>query len=356
MNQTYSIQAIKDIANLSSDGVCIYDFENKEFLFANAHFMKIVETTQDEMDTNRVGLIERWVADDSDYAHRYYNELLSVSKVEDIEFKFQGTEGEKILSVSAFLLNNKNILVTCVKNVTSGKEHFNYIVEFGARKDALLDMVAHNLSGPLNLTTELLNAVDQLHKNQQFQKIDSFNRLIRESTQQCIEIINSFLEEEHSESERVVVKRNLFNPNTKVTIVVDRIKQFNRDKQFELFSSHDDVTVRADDVKFFQIVHNLISNAVKFTPPQGAIRVELLYLEEFFELTVADSGIGIPEHLQPYVFLRNTPASREGLKGEKSIGMGLYIIKKLTEMMRGAIFFRSEENVGTTFTLRFPRG
>jgi two-component system sensor histidine kinase VicK len=355
MNGTYSINAIEDIAKLTSDAVCAYDFDDDKFIFLNAQFLNMFETSREELEAGKLLVIQRWLGNDLEYVKRHFNELIELSKVEDIEIKIRLTGGEKIVSVAAYLLNDKKILVATIKNITSAKEHLNYIVEFGARKDALLDMVAHNLSGPLNLTTQLLDAVDHLNKTKQFQKADNFNRLIRESTQQCIEVINSFLEEEHAESERVVVKRNLFNPVEKVQIVVERIKQFNRDKHIEILTNQDDVTVRADDVKFFQVVHNLVSNAVKFTPSGGRITVEIKFSSDLFELTITDTGIGIPEHLQPYIFQRNTPASREGLKGEKSIGMGLYIIRKLTEMMRGQITFSSKENFGTTFTLRIPR-
>jgi two-component system sensor histidine kinase VicK len=140
-----------------------------------------------------------------------------------------------------------------------------------------------------------------------------------------------------------------------VKIIVERLRPFHADKQFRIISVSDELMVRADDVKFFQIVHNLLSNAVKFTPAKGKITVRIKDDEQFFEVSVADTGIGIPEHLQPYLFQRDTRAAREGLKGEKSIGMGLYIIKKLVDIMKGEISFESEENKGSTFIVRFPK-
>jgi two-component system sensor histidine kinase VicK len=150
-------------------------------------------------------------------------------------------------------------------------------------------------------------------------------------------------------------KKNLFDVIAKVKIVIERLKPFNRDKEFKIVTNTNELMVNTDDVKFFQIVHNLLSNAVKFTPSHGHITVQIKKYESFFEVSVADTGIGIPEHLQPYIFHKNTLAARVGLKGEKSIGMGLYVVRKLIEKMLGQVSFKSRENAGTTFLVRLPR-
>ena len=355
MKQQYSTKAIKDIGKLSTDGVCIFDLSSQKFSYVNDAFLRIFKTSKEEIDANSFELIDRLIVNDRKYVNNHLSDIKSKGRISNIEFRLKFRSTEKFIRVDAFVVDDCNLLIAMIRDVSASKEHLNYIVDFGARKDALLDMVAHNLSGPLNLTTNLLNAIDQSSKSQQYKKIDTHSRLIRESTQQCIEIINSFLKEEHSESERVVVRNNLFDVHAKVKIVVDRLKPFNNDKEFKIVSSQREVIVSADDVKIFQIIHNLLSNAVKFTPSNGTITVTINNYEYFFELNVADNGIGIPEHLHPYIFQRNTPASREGLKGEKSVGMGLYIVKKLTDLMHGSISFESAENVGSTFLVRLPK-
>ena len=355
VKKQYSVEAIKEIGKMTGDGICLYDLINRKFSYFNNGFIKIFETSKEEIAADSFRIIERLVKHDRDYVDKHLTVIRNKGKIQNIEFRLKFESTEKYVSVDAFLLNDSNLLLAMIKEVSTAKQHLNYVVEFGARKDALLDMVAHNLSGPLNLTTNLLNVIDQMNKSHQYKKIDNHSRLIRESTHQCIEIINSFLKEEHSESQRVLVKNNLFDVYSKVKIVVERMRDFNKDKQIRIISKTKELMVSADDVKFFQIVHNLLSNAVKFTPSKGKITVAINDYEHFFEVSVHDTGIGIPEHLQPYVFQRNTPASREGLKGEKSIGMGLYIVKKLAEMMHGKISFKSEENVGSTFLLRLPK-
>lgn len=274
------------------------------------------------------------------------------SQLHSIELRLRNS---RIISCDAYLLREQHLAILIAKDISNSKQFLNYIIEFGARKDALLDMLAHNLSGPLNLTNNLLNLVDQINNTQQYKTINSQTRLIRENTQQCIEIINSLLMEEHLASAKVFVESNRFDVVAKSRIVIERIKPFNADKEISLYPDADQIFISLDDVKYFQVVHNLISNAVKYTPPAGKVSVEIIEMEDRVVITVADNGIGIPEHLQPYVFQRNTPAARQGLKGERSIGMGLYIVKKLVELMKGELTFESKENAGTKFVVWLPK-
>ena len=109
-------------------------------------------------------------------------------------------------------------------------------------------------------------------------------------------------------------------------------------------------------MKFFQIMNNLIINAIKFTPENKSISVTVENGSKDFIVAVIDEGIGIPDHLKPFVFQKYTPAGRTGLHGEKSVGIGLSIVKRLTELMKGKITFRSEEYKGSTFSLIIPKG
>ena len=101
--------------------------------------------------------------------------------------------------------------------------------------------------------------------------------------------------------------------------------------------------------KFGRILDNLLSNALNFTPAGGKIRVGLRQLKGRVRLVVHDTGLGIPEALQPHVFDKFTSASRPGLYGDTTTGLGLFITKQIVEMHQGKIWLESKENEGTTF-------
>ena len=205
------------------------------------------------------------------------------------------------------------------------------------------------------MTTNLLDAVDKLGLSKQNRTVDKYTLTIGENTQHCIDVINSLLKEQHFTSEKISVETNRFDVISKVEIIVERFRQFYDKKKINIIARKKELIVTSDDVKLFQIINNLISNAVKFTREDGKIDIIITDSKDRFAISVVDDGIGIPEYLHPHLFKKNTPAGRSGLNGEKSIGMGLYIVKKLVDLLKGNVNFKSAEDNGATFTIELPK-
>lgn len=104
----------------------------------------------------------------------------------------------------------------------------------------------------------------------------------------------------------------------------------------------------ADEDMLSRVLLNLISNALRFTPAGGWIRVRLRARGDYVEISVSDSGAGIPAERQPYVFLRG--------ETEGGHGCGLPIARELARQMGGELSLRSAPGSGATFTLRLPVG
>jgi signal transduction histidine kinase len=96
-------------------------------------------------------------------------------------------------------------------------------------------------------------------------------------------------------------------------------------------------------------VQNVISNAIKFSYPQGVIKISSKIEDEKLILKIVDAGIGIPKHLQPEIFKKFTKAQRSGTEGEASTGLGLCFSRQCIEQHDGTIYFKSEEGKGTKF-------
>jgi two-component system sensor histidine kinase VicK len=103
---------------------------------------------------------------------------------------------------------------------------------------------------------------------------------------------------------------------------------------------------------FGRVVDNLVSNALKFTPAGGRVTVGLREESSSVLLTVLDTGIGIPEALQGSLFEKFSPASRAGVRGETSTGLGLFITQQIVQQHRGKLWVESQEGVGTCFFVR----
>jgi two-component system sensor histidine kinase VicK len=351
--EEYSLKAIKDMGKLSADGILVYDMAHTRVKYCNERLFSILGISSNELKAGGIPALRKTINEHDKFLIDQFESLKQKHRVSGVEMRV-GIKDDSYIACDAYYMQAPELVIAFIKDISRSKEYFNYIVEFGARKDTILDMVSHNLSGPLNLTNNLLDRVDQLSRHVP-KNIGEYSRLIRENTQQCIEIIHSFLKQEHFTSEQMPVEPNRFDVIAKINIVVEYYRQFAEKKEIKIVTESKELFVTGDDVKFFQVINNLLSNAIKFTEEKGKIMVLVEEFEKGFKVSIKDNGIGIPEYFHPHLFHKNTPAGRPGLRGEKSIGMGLYIVQKLVTLMNGHISFETAENSGSTFHVVLPK-
>jgi two-component system sensor histidine kinase VicK len=257
------------------------------------------------------------------------------------------------MSCDVLMLDDSRLVTAFIKDISNAKLHEDYLIKYTIQKDTLLDMLTHNLSGPLFMSKDIV----EKFKEQNGNHIDESSRLIglvAENTQQCIDIVNDFLRKEHSESSQVYVRKTRFDVIEKIEAILVKLREMNEDLVFKLTSPVKALNINSDPVKFFQIIHNLLSNAIKFTHSNGTINIEVKEESAGYIICIRDSGIGIPETLKAGLFVEKIQG-RAGLRGEKSLGLGLYIVKKLVTLMKGRIWFESEEGSGSSFFVQLPK-
>ena len=115
--------------------------------------------------------------------------------------------------------------------------------------------------------------------------------------------------------------------------------------------------VSGDADRLQQVVWNLLSNAIKFTPEGGRVDVTLQRVDAHLELTVSDTGRGVAPGFLPHLFERFRQADASTTRAHGGLGLGLAIVRHITELHGGTVQAESEgEGKGTTFRVRFPRG
>src|SRR5262249_42225329 len=113
--------------------------------------------------------------------------------------------------------------------------------------------------------------------------------------------------------------------------------------------------IEGDSDRLRQIVWNLVSNAIKFTPDQGQVRVKLERVDEYVEIAVSDTGVGIAPEFLPFVFDRFRQGDGSSTRRQGGLGLGLAIVRHLTEMHGGSVRAQSlGPDQGSTFIVRLP--
>lgn len=347
---------IRLLGGLSKDGVFVYDIPTEKFVYLNDVLPRIFEIKKADLVQQPSLVFPLIRSEDAYYLRHRYTQLLLDKCLTNNEFRLQFADGRMLhLSLDAYLIAEHSAIVGFVKDQTLEKEHEDYIIDYGAKKDTLLDMMTHNLSGPLQLTQNILRWMQQTYKHDAPADIHAQLQLIKNNTQECLDIVNDFLQEEHVESERIFVRKTRFDLLERIYNTLEKIIVLNKDRKFRIITDLENLNITTDSVKFFQIVHNLVSNSIKFTPENGEIDIVVEETDKTFIVRVRDNGIGIPERLHESLFERHTPAKRYGLNREESKGMGLSIVRSLTHLLEGEVSFESQENKGSVFSIELPK-
>ncbi|MBD1372788.1 HAMP domain-containing protein [Hazenella sp. IB182357] len=151
------------------------------------------------------------------------------------------------------------------------------------------------------------------------------------------------------QTEAILIK----NVIEKIVIKVEKQRRMNG-QQLEIDVPHN-MTVSVDLDRFHQIILNLLTNAMAYTPNGGTIGLKVMEQKHNWTLQVTDNGIGIPEDDLPRIFERFYRVEKDRSRASGGTGLGLAIVKHLVEAHHGTIHVHSRVGKGTTFILDFPK-
>jgi two-component system sensor histidine kinase VicK len=218
------------------------------------------------------------------------------------------------------------------------------VVELNQQKGEILGFVAHDLRNPLNNIEALSRILIEDGKE------DTELQLILSSARQAKSIINDLIEViQHDKTPLSVQKTDLVALIQ--GICANWQANVNPERKINFKATEQRLVTHVNDSKYTRAVDNLVGNAIKFSNSNTPIEIGLVKKDSTYELSIADQGIGIPEHLRAMLFDQFSKAGRTGLNGEKSIGLGLHISKTIIEQHGCELSLETEENKGTIFRI-----
>jgi|GEM_PF-7114900 len=219
-------------------------------------------------------------------------------------------------------------------------------------KQQFLANMSHELRSPMNA---MLGSVTLALNQEDIAVSKKYLETAQRSSKNLLGIINDILDLSKIEAGKLVVEQIPFNIyNSTQDVIHAQSLLLNKDRQNLVFESNfqTQLLVTGDPLRYMQVLTNLISNAIKFTP-QGKITVRLLHDEanQQFQLIVADEGIGMNSEALGNLFMQYHQTESGTARKYGGTGLGLAITRQLVELMKGHIDVKSEEGKGSVFTV-----
>jgi signal transduction histidine kinase/ActR/RegA family two-component response regulator len=227
--------------------------------------------------------------------------------------------------------------------------------EADRRKDEFLATLSHELRTPLNavLGWAVTLRTAQLDAATRARALEAIERNARAQSQ----LIEDLLDISRIVTGKLRLDVRLLEPIVVVEAALDAMRPAARAKDIEITTALEPRTgpVYGDPDRLQQVVLNLLTNAIKFTGKGGRIDVELTRTASHVEISIGDSGQGIPPAMLPYVFDRFRQADGSSTRRQGGLGIGLALVRTLTELHGGtAVAESAGEGRGATFRVRLP--
>jgi len=250
---------------------------------------------------------------------------------------------------------NQAELISRVRTQLALKNALDRLKQLAEDKDELIGILAHDLKnhvGGMNMSAELLRAQVNKLKDERLTRLS--DNILR-SSGQLLAFVKEFLANAAADY-GFVAKPGRVNFSELVLNVAKQYQDAARRKNLEIHvDSTQEAAVFADASALNQILDNLISNALKFSPPQKKIFVSVHSRNHHVECVVRDEGPGFTAEDKKRMFRRYGRLSARPTGGEPSTGLGLSIVRKLVHAIDGELSCESEPGQGATFTVRLPK-
>lgn len=225
-----------------------------------------------------------------------------------------------------------------------------------SEKSEIMGIASHDLKTPLSIVSCYAELINRGGDNLSHSDITKFSSEIQTSAKRMLEIVTSFLNTQTIESGEFAIVPQSCSVDDIVEPLYGSFRVPAAKKQITLEGRIDIDLPQAsgDPAAISQVLDNLISNAIKYSPHGSTILLRAEVEDGWVVTTVTDGGPGLSEEDQSHLFEKFTRLTPRPTGGESSNGLGLWIVRKLAEAMDGEVYCESQRGKGSTFGLRLP--
>lgn len=267
------------------------------------------------------------------------------SRYEELEIN------DKIFSLQVVPIKNSGYVNIYAQDVTV-QRHSDIM------KSEFVSLASHQLRSPLTAVRWLTERLQQADTGPLNDAQKEIARLLRATSLRLIHLVNDLLNISRLESGRIIVEPTPTQIHEFINQILTELKMLIEQKQHTIklqISRQVPYTLLIDPQLFHEVLTNLLTNAIKYTPDQGTIEISAKRQAKSILFSVSDSGFGIPKEEHSKIFNRFYRATNVAAKDIDGTGLGLYLVKLLLEASGGKIWFNSDLDKGTKFYFTIPR-
>ncbi len=274
--------------------------------------------------------------------------MLSLSILEDLKHQLEGIDSKSLARKSKEEL---------IQDLLSRDRLLRKAMEVERLKSQFLANMSHELRTPLNaiiglaelLEDEILGELNEEQRDAVKEILSSGNHLLQ--------LINQILDLSKIEAGKMVLHETSVNLINLINDVLKQVEVLLKEKNITAITNVqvEDLLVLVDELRIKQVLLNLISNAIKFSPPDTNITITINQNTEWVIVSVKDEGIGISDEHKDIIFEEFRQVDDSHSRLYEGTGLGLALCKKLVELHGGKIWVESKLGQGSTFTFTIPR-
>lgn len=292
----------------------------------------------------------------NDYLRKPFNKYELLSRVNTL-LTLKDSVEEALSLAKKVSVANERIETLNFKNHESTKK-VEELMEYDKVKTEFFANMSHELKTPLNVissTVQLLRSLDQ-SKNLADDRIQYYFTIMNQNSLRLLRLINNIIDT--TKINGGYLNLNLTNDNIVYVVeeLVQSVADFVQSKGINIIfdTEVEEKIIAFDEEKIERIILNLLSNAVKFTDAKGSIFINIYDKGDFIEISIKDTGIGIPEDKLDFIFKRFAQIDKSITRKKEGSGIGLALVKSLVEIQGGTISVKSELGKGSEFTMTLP--
>jgi PAS domain S-box-containing protein len=273
-----------------------------------------------------------------------------------------GTRMDVIARGAPILYQHEHAYIIVLTDITDRKhieeqlkEYTRGLKELNSTKDKFFSIIAHDLKGPFNAILGFSELLSESYDDFNEEEKKRFIHNIKNAADSTFKLLENLLDWSRLQTGKINPVPEMIDLSLLTLENISVLKSMADNKQIKLNSSIEfNTRAYADANMVHTVLRNLVSNAIKFTPPGGEVKITAVENKKMAELCISDNGIGISEDRKGLLFQIDEKLSTSGTANETGTGLGLLLCKEMIERQGGHIWVESKEGKGSSFYFTLP--